>query len=90
MTAQQIANQFMAAYSDYAWVYKQIQDECLYLFGNAKSFSLKACEWMEQDADNMEAWIMENVCVELMAHNWPKFGSKEFHTAVQDVYYKNI
>lgn len=80
---QDIANKFMAAYGkDAQWVYGRIKDECLAVFGDKRSFSVTACNWMDKTADDMELWIIENVVPTLANDGYPKVHSKGMADAV--------
>ena len=80
---QDIANKFMIAYgNDAQWVYGRIKDECLAVFGDKKSFSITACDWMDKTGDDMELWIVSNVIPKLAKEGYPKVHSKVMAYAV--------
>ena len=85
MSAQDLTDEFMAAYNEPVWVYGRIADEVLYIMGNAKTCNINAYEYLDLDVDSREVWIVNNVLPVLQFKGWPKHGSKDFHLSVQDV-----
>jgi hypothetical protein len=82
-TTQELATDFMHAYPDsYNWVYGRILNETLACFGDAKSFSIKAVVWLEQDADGMEEWIVTNIFPVLKLAQWPAPHTKEMNDII--------
>lgn len=80
---QTIANNFMAAYGEDAnWVYGKIKDECLFIFGDARSHSVAACDWIDIDADSMELWIIENIVSKLEDVKWPNPHTKTLNDVI--------
>lgn len=77
MTLQQLADKFSEAYGDDTqYVYWYIKTECLTIFGNSKSFSIVACDWMDKSADEMEKWIVEHIISVLAVEGFHKPHTK--------------
>lgn len=88
-TLQILGNKFMAAYGDDSqYVYGQIRNECLAVFGDFRSGSIKACDWMDKSADEMEEWIVANIVPELESAHWPELHTKVINDIIWNACHK--